>query len=703
MLRNPFKELDANIRKRSSDLLKTGFNVQKIVNSRARILITGVFVCFLVIAGRLVYIQLIAHEDYQIKLENFTKKNITQTTPRGVMTDRNGNILVDNQSVVNITYYPEKDLSRYSEKKWKLANKFANQFGVQAASISKRDWKDYYLVVADDAGLSLLSDEEQEQYLKGVLKESAAYAIKISRITEDMIQELRSQALSIEDQERGRLSNEEKYVAWPVMFKMEQATQLSRAVIIEDADENEIAYLIEHNEEFVGFDITIQTKRVYPYGSVLRDVFGSVSINGLTEEEKDYYLSLGYSLNDNVGISGLEKQYEQYLSGTRTIKEISYDEYTGSPIFTTIQEGKKGYDMQLTIDIDLQQKADAILQKTLTESQNNPYRQDFKEVFFAMMDPNTGEILTMSGQRLNDDGSFTPYASGNYLSAFLPGSTAKLSTLYMGLNEGVVKPGEIILDAPMYFKGGLVKQSYTNKGLIDDVEAIRQSSNVYMFHIAIRLGGGYYTPYGALYLPDVDNAYETYRKYFTMFGLGTRTYVDVPYEETGYAGTEDNEGHLLDYSIGQYESYTPLQLLQYVSTVSTGVKVKPHFMKQIYEINDQETIIQQYGVQVLDTLNGNEQYLDRVREGMRQCVSSGFCGYQLNSLNKDIAAKTGTAEVGMASEQLTNSLIVGYAPADNPKIAFVCVAPNSYRGVTQANITQEIAYEILSEYFKTYE
>lgn len=126
-------------------------------------------------------------------------------------------------------------------------------------------------------------------------------------------------------------------------------------------------------------------------------------------------------------------------------------------------------------------------------------------------------------------------------------------------------------------------------------------------------------------------------------------------------------------------------------------------MKQIYEINDQETIIQQYGVQVLDTLNGNEQYLDRVREGMRQCVSSGFCGYQLNSLNKDIAAKTGTAEVGMASEQLTNSLIVGYAPADNPKIAFVCVAPNSYRGVTQANITQEIAYEILSEYFKTYE
>ena len=68
---------------------------------------------------------------------------------------------------------------------------------------------------------------------------------------------------------------------------------------------------------------------------------------------------------------------------------------------TPITEGKKGYDLQLTIDIDLQQKVDQILQDTLYANKDNEYRKNFKQVFVSLMDPNTGEILTMSGQQLN--------------------------------------------------------------------------------------------------------------------------------------------------------------------------------------------------------------------------------------------------------------------------------------------------------------
>ena len=365
MLRNPFKELDARNRKRSSDLLKSNMDFNKVVNKRAKILILSVFACFVVIAARLIQIQYFSQDEYTVKLAAFTQKNQVSSPPRGDMIDRNGNVLVTSEEIVNITYYPQKDLSSYSESKWQLAYKFAEQFDIQSDSITEREWKDFYIMVADDHGASLLTDEQK------TLSDSEQYSIKISKITQDMIEELRNVEQSEEDANKGYLTNEQKYIAWPVMYKMEQATLISSAVIVENASEENTAYLIEHKEEFVGFDISTDSQRVYPYGSVLRDVFGRVSTTGLEEASKDYYLANDYALNDRFGTSGLEKQYEDYLSGTKTIKQITYDEDTGSPIFTTIQEGKKGYNIQLTIDIDLQQKFDAILQEHLTEARSN--------------------------------------------------------------------------------------------------------------------------------------------------------------------------------------------------------------------------------------------------------------------------------------------------------------------------------------------
>lgn len=700
MLRNPFKELDANIRKRSSDLLKRGFDFNKVVNQRATTVISVVFVCFLAIGLRLVQIQYFEQETYLEKLKAFTQKNQTISPPRGNIYDRNGKLLVSNKEVVNITYYPQKDLLNWSEEKWQLAYKFTRNFSIRNDKVSERDWKDYYIMVADDNGDSLLTDAEINN-----LSDSDKYSLKIKRITMDMVEKLKNQPLSESKKEKGYLTNAQKYLAWPVMFKMEQATLVSNSIIVEDASEKNTAYLIEHKEEFIGFDISISSKREYPFDSTLRDVFGKVSTNGLEQSSKDYYIANGYALNDSIGISGLEKQYEEYLSGTKTVKQITYDEDTGSPIFSTIVEGKKGYDLELSIDIDLQNSIDNIIKDTLKEAKSNPYRKDFKQAFITLMNPQTGEIIAMSGQQITDDGDFIPFASGNYLQSFLPGSTVKPGVLYMGLNEGSVKINEVIHDAPMYFKGGLVKGSYSNKGLINEIEAIRQSSNVYMFHIAIRLGGGTYTPHGALYLPDVDTAYEIYRKYFSMFGLGEKTQLDVPFEESGYPGSDDTSGHLLDYSIGQYESFTPIQLLQYISTLGTGIKVQPHFMNQIYEINDNETIILQHQTQVLNTLNGDEKYIERVKEGMRQCASSGSCGYGFSQIakEKDLATKTGTAEVGSVKDDTSNSLSVGFAPSNNPTVSFVCVAPTSSTGRLQSNICSEMSAKALVEYYKTYE
>ena len=125
-------------------------------------------------------------------------------------------------------------------------------------------------------------------------------------------------------------------------------------------------------------------------------------------------------------------------------------------------------------------------------------------------------------------------------------------------------------------------------------------------------------------------------------------------------------------------------------------------MNQIYEINDDETVILQYHTNVLDTLNGQEKYLERVKEGMRQCASSGSCGYGISTLAKehDLATKTGTAEVGNAANNITNALLMGFAPSENPTMSFVCVAPTSSTKKLQSNISSEVAYEVLTEYYK---
>lgn len=702
MIKNPFREFDNKKRKNSSDLLKKSADYNKTVNQRIKITISVVFCIFVIIFAKLVNVQVIQNKEYTIKLEAYTKKQQVVTPPRGEIFDRNGKVLVTNKESLNITYYPPNNVSSYSEKKWQLAQSFAETFKIDASKSTEREWKDYYLLVADDGGNSLLSQDELIKVNNGEISSNELYRMKIERITPELVEKISKEPLSDVEKQYGYLSNAEKKTAWPVMMAMERATTQDVSVIVENASKENIAYLIEHKEDFPGFDVSADWIREYPYGSTLRDVFGNVSTRGLDATSKEYYLAQGYALNERVGSSGLELQYEDYLKGTRTINDINYDDQSGIPILTPTTQGKKGYDLQLTIDIDLQIKIDEILQRILEREKDNEYRKNFEKAFVVLMDPQNGDILAMSGQQRTEDGSFIPYASGNYLEASPTGSVVKLATLYMGLNEGVVNPGEVILDAPMVFYGPLVKKSAENKGLINDIDAIAKSSNVYMFHIAMRLGGGTYVPNAPLYLPNLD-AYDLFRKYYGMFGLGVETGIDIPYESKGFTGSEKLSGKLLDFAIGQYDSYTPIQLAQFVSTVGTqGVKVRPHFLRQVYEINSDNAVIYQHGTQVINTIDGNLAYLDRIVEGMRQCVSSTFCGSQFKNMDKDFAAKTGTAELNDTYIR-TNSSVVGFAPSTNPTVSFACFAPDSNNDKAEINICLEIMSDVMKEYYKTYE
>ena len=266
------------------------------------------------------------------------------------------------------------------------------------------------------------------------------------------------------------------------------------------------------------------------------------------------------------------------------------------------RSAQKGLDLYLTIDIELQEKLDNTLKTVLQREGGTEGREEFNSLFTCMMDPTTGGVLAMSGYTMDlETKEMTYFASGNYVSLVNPGSCIKGATLYMGQSEGVVEPGEVINDAIMNI-GGEEFGSYENHGPVNDIQALSVSSNVYMFNIAIRLGGATYEEGQPLVMEDVGQTLDKMRSYFSRFGLGNVTGVDAPGEVSGYMGFGNLPGMTLNYSIGQLDMYTPLQLLQYVSVIATsGSMYQIHLMDRITESNTQN-VVEEYPAKLKSTL-----------------------------------------------------------------------------------------------------
>lgn len=153
-----------------------------------------------------------------------------------------------------------------------------------------------------------------------------------------------------------------------------------------------------------------------------------------------------------------------------------------------------------------------------------------------------------------------------------------------GYSLGAIKPNQVLLDTPINIAGTIKKSIFNTSGSIylDDLTALERSSNVYMFQTAFKIAGVNYVPGAGLRIDG--NNFTKVRNSFAQFGLGVETGIDLPGETTGVKGTETISGKFLDLVIGQYDTFTPLQLAQYVSTIANGGKrIQPHVLKEIRE------------------------------------------------------------------------------------------------------------------------
>ncbi len=658
------------------------FNLDQSLNRRFKIIIVVVGLLFSVVWVNLYTIQIARNAEYEQKLVEFTKSTIDVPTLRGIIYDRNGEVLVDNRERLSIVYYPPEKVT--STQEWDMAAHFVDHFTIDNSGLYPRDLKDLFILKYPDQAKAKITAEDWTNYYAGKLSDADIYQLKLDRITDTEI------------------AFDDKMKSTYLVYTLMNATPAKSIKIIkDDCTIEEIAYLSENNTDFYGFDAQIYYDRSYPNGPLLSRILGTVTTSkqGLSSDRLLYNLALGYSRNSVIGKTGIELYYESLLHGQNKTVQVTYDE-TGLARFTELSPGVNGQDLTLSFDSKLQATVETIVANLMATTKDDKKRAYLKNLNIVMMDPNNGDVLAMVSMGY-ENGVLVNDPTRVLTQSMSIGSTIKGATVYMGLDTGVIKYGEILDDAAIKIKDTQIKKSYAYLGRISEIQALALSSNVYMFHIAMRLGKANYKYDEPI---DIDiGAFDTMRNYYSQFGLGTLTGVDVPYEATGYKGSATLGGHLLDFAIGQYDTYTVMQMAQYISTIANGgYRIQPRILLKATEANS-DVITYQNDVTVLNVLQ-NQKALQRVQTGFRLGVTNGLL-QSYKSIPVNVAGKTGSAQTLVTDPSgnlldSVNSLMIAYGPIEKPEVAIACGAPDAYSGIwVYENLCQRVVKDILQSYF----
>ncbi|MEH7390422.1 penicillin-binding protein 2 [Bacillus sp. JJ1503] len=676
---------------------------------RLNILFFIVFLLFSVLVLRLGFVQIVYGDDYRREIERTEDVTVNNPVPRGKMFDRTGKVIVDNTPQNAITY---TNRGAKQAEMLDVAERLAKLIEKNTDKVQVRDKKDYWILKNKDRADKKVPEKEIDKLkekFEGKELDKEIYRLTVDRVTDEELNELTDKDLEILAIYRDFTSG---YALTPQIVKNKDVTP------------EEFAVVSENLQLLPGVDTTTDWERAYAFGSTLRSVLGKItdSDEGLPAEQLDYYLARDYSRNDRVGKSYIEMQYEDVLHGQKAkVKNVT--DKAGNVLETIpITEGKRGMDLVLSIDMDLQVAIEKIIEEELQAAKAKPGTALLDRAYVVLMDPHTGEIMTMAGKRIVKDektgkSEMQDDALGNIASSYNVGSTIKGATILTGYQTGVIRPNTSFYDAPILISRTPPKKSWKNLGTMNDINALKYSSNVYMFYTAIRIGKGNYIPNGPLPL-ELDKGFATFRDSFAQFGLGVRTGIDLPNETLGFKGIYGKtSGLLLDFSIGQFDTYSNMQLAQYVSTIANGGnRMEPHIVREIreplLENNELGPIVQEIQPKVLNYVDAEPEWFDRVQLGFKKVYQEqGGTAYgYFGQKSYNPAGKTGTAEAfydgperkkfGKEPPEVINLSLVGYAPEDNPEVAMAVIVPWAYQGGRGHSANLIIGQRVMDTYFE---
>ena len=662
---------------------------------RLNLLFSIVILLFMTIIGRLLYMQVLNKDFYEKKLASASQTKVTTSSARGEIYDASGKPLVENtlKQVVSFTRSNKMTATDLKE----IAKKLLTYVSISSPNLTERQLADYYLADPEiyKKTVEALPSEKRLNSDGNRLSESELYNNAV-----DSVQA--SQLNYTEDEKK------EIYL----FSQLNAVGNFATGTIATDPlNDSQVAVIASISKEMPGISISTSWDRKILETS-LSSIVGSVSSEkaGLPAEEAEAYLKKGYSLNDRVGTSYLEKQYEETLQGKRSVKEIHLDKYGNMESVDTIEEGSKGNNIKLTIDLAFQDSVDALLKSYFNSELGNGGAKYSEGVYAVALNPKTGAVLSMSGLKHDlKTGELTPDSLGTVTNVFVPGSVVKAATISSGWENGVLSGNQTLTDQPIVFQGSAPIYSWYKLAYgsfpITAVEALEYSSNAYVVQTALGIMGQTYQPNMFVGTSNLESAMGKLRSTFGEYGLGSATGIDLPDESTGLVPKEYSFANYITNAFGQFDNYTPMQLAQYVATIANdGVRVAPHIVEGIYDNNDKGglgELIQAINTKEINKVNISESDMAILHQGFYQ-VSHGTSPLTTGRAFSDgatvsISGKTGTGESYVAGgQEANNTNAVAYAPTENPQIAVAVVFPHN-TNLTK-NVGPAIARDIINLY-----
>lgn len=460
--------------------------------------------------------------------------------------------------------------------------------------------------------------------------------------------------------------NEDPEYIKDLLSKAKGTNRFNPIKVKRDIDFKLVSYIEENRERLKGVNYQVESLRYYPIKFKGSHIFGynsEITEKQLEQQEGNYYRQ-----GDLVGSAGLERYYENFLRGEKGSKLISVD-VNGREV-GPFNDGKNdvqalnGSDLYLSIDSDLQEYAEKLMTN--------------KRGAIIAIDPRNGEILCLVSKPDYDLSIFSgtpdaksiaklfndenkPAFNRATQTKYPPGSTWKMMMCFAGLGSGKITTTSTISCGGSFQFGNRVFEDHGAYGSINLTKAIEVSANVFFYKLSLMIG--------------LDNYY----KYGKMFGFGTKTGIDLPFETSGllpsigyynkiYGENKWGQGLLVSLGIGQGElGVSPVQMVAYTSAICMdGVYNQPHFVRKTYNQPTKEEKELQFTQRKLDF---PQKWFDAVKKGMYLVVNGVGTAKNIRNSEYTLAGKTGTAQNPNGNN---HSWFIGYAPYEDPKIA-VCV------------------------------
>ena len=688
-------------------------------NKKLRFALLNLILIFagILLIGQLVKLQIIKGDDYRLASQSRLFREAATQAPRGEIFDRNGLIMVTNREafkveIVKTPIDPEQ---------------LARMLLILVEVIEKNNdtYVDNFPMTVNPINLDTeLKGDKLESFKK-------KFKIKESKISDVDIFKKVCDFYKIPGD--FTIQQARKVVALRYEMNLRAISQFDTVTIAEDVSKETVAVLEERHLDFPGVSITVEPVREYPLGPVASHAVGY--IGKISQKELDLRKNQGYKYNDVIGKDGLESTLEEMLKGKNGLKRVEMDsmgrltgEIGGIP-------AEPGNNVYLTLDLNLQKVAEKTLKDTIEKISSGGAGdkfQDAKSGSVVAIDVKTGEILALANYPSYDPSVFVkgislenwrqlmedeykPMFNRAIKGLYSPGSTFKMVTAIAALQEGHVTVNERILDKGEYtrYKGRAPKcwiwsKNHRTHGYVNVSDAIKVSCNYFFYEMGYRTG-----------IEGID-------KYVRMFGLGSKTGVELPGEKAGiiagpeYSASIKGEwypGNTLQAAIGQSAfSFTPLQMANYIATLANeGIKNRPHILRKVTTwngkpIDDNKTkslLVSKIGDEVNDPpkkLDINREYLDEVFKGMASVTgdAGGTAYATFANFPIKIAGKTGTVQVSgkykNGVKKSDNAWFVGFAPYDNPQIAVAVLIEHGGHGA----YTAPVARDILAQHFGFY-